>query len=188
MDEAKLSRRLKIEWLRWVRLALTVLLLPALSCANPLRMFDKNIEHAKHGYRVSIPHSENEKWERSKVPGAGLSFVSNRTNSSISLLSYCSRVSSRASLEVLAKQLLIGLRPDSTPVLESVTVDDQPGVSQRFTTFEEGVLVSVKTVTTTKATCQYDFILTAPENFEVLEADFDRWWNEARLFIAEPSK
>ncbi len=171
-----------------LQLAFLLALSAGLGCANPLRLSSQEIEHLKHGYRVSVPHSEHETWKRVDVPGAGLSFVSSESQSSVSLLSHCLSERSQASLEVLAKQLLIGLRPESSPRVESVSVDGQAGIAQVFTTREGDTAVTVKTVTTAKANCQYDFILAAPGNFEVLEPDFDRWWRGARLLVEESPK
>jgi hypothetical protein len=188
MREGKSSLFLSLGSAGVFQLALILVLAPVLGCANPLRQSRQSIEHLKHGYRVSVPQSEDETWKRVDVPGAGLSFVSSESRSSVSLLSNCSNERSQASLEVLARQLLIGLRPDSTPRLESVLVDGQAGIAQIFTTREGETAVTVKTVTTEKANCQYDFILAAPGNFEGLEADFDRWWSSARLLVEENSK
>jgi hypothetical protein len=69
-----------------------------------------------------------------------------------------------------------------------VSVDGQPGIAQIFTTREGDTSVAVKTVTTEKGNCQYDFVLAAPGNFEGLEADFDRWWSGASLLVEEDSK
>lgn len=188
MREEKLSLFLSLGSAGVLQLAFFLLLSPAFGCANPLRFSDGNIEHLKHRYQVSVPHSESEVWKRVDVPGAGLSFVSSESGSSVSLLSSCPRERSQASLEVVARQLLIGLRPDSPPRVASVSVDGEPGIVQIFTTREGDTRVTVKAVTTGKANCQYDFILAAPGNFEVLEADFDRWWQGARLLAEEGSK
>ena len=76
----------------------------------------------------------------------------------------------------------------SSTRVESVSVDGQPGIAQIFTTREGDTPVTVKTVTTEKANCQYDFILAAPGKFEALEADFDRWCRGASLLVEENSK
>ncbi len=188
MRQGKSSLFLSLGSAGVLQLVLVLVLPPVLGCANPLRLSKQKIEHLKHGYRVSAPQSEDETWKRVNVPGAGLSFVSSASRSSVSLLSHCSSERSQASLEVLARQLLIGLRPDSAPRLESVSVDGQPGIAQIFTTREGDTPVTVKTVTTEKANCQYDFVLAAPGKFEDLEADFDRWWSGASLLVEEDSK
>ncbi len=189
MREGKSSRFLSLGSVGVFQLAL-LLVFPQMSgCAkNPLRLSEQSVEHVKHGYRVAVPSSEGESWKRVDVPGAGLSFVSSDGGSSMSLLSHCSREPSRASLEILARQLLIGLRPASAPQIESVSVDGQPGIAQIFTTREGEPRVAVKTVTTAKANCQYDFLLAASKNFEPLEADFDRWWMGVRLLVEEKPK
>ena len=67
-------------------------------------------------------------------------------------------------------------------------MDGQPGVVQVFSTGEGEPPVRVKTVTTAKGNCQFDFILAAATNVEELEADFDRWWKDVSLRVEDPSK
>lgn len=117
-------------------------------------------------YSVESPGA---KWRSVSVPGSDLSLVG-PTGSRMSLSSRCN--APLASVEILARHLRFSIGPHR--LLESRAIEEA-GV-QAWLQYFDAAALRLKTVTTIRARCVYDWVLVArPEQFEPAEASFDRW-------------
>ncbi len=150
----------------------------ALACATGLRSVDGGFEDPELGVRVEAPTGAVE-WRRVKVKDVDLRFSEDSSDATMSLFSDCGRTARQLAdaPEILARQLLFGLRTAALPTIEEIEVAGHPAIAQVFEAEEESRRIMVKTVSVALQGCSYDFVLVAPRAFAAREVEFDRWWS-----------
>jgi hypothetical protein len=155
----------------------------ALACAGDLDRFDRGgtrvFEHKTRGYRIGMPRGASEEgWKRVNVEGADLVFVG-ADGSSMTLISRCRRERTRASPQLLARNLLIGSPERYIVAAAPTTLGVAPGWRQTVDIrTEEGVTVRLQSVSVKSGLCIFDWLLASPpdewSNAEV-ESQFEGW-------------
>ena len=133
--------------------------------------------HRTIGYTIALPDwGDLPPWRQSKVEGTDLVFSdpSNGGRSSMSLMSECRP--SQAHPGALARHLTIGISDRQLEAAGPVALAGDPGWSQTFVTWQDGIPVYVKAVTVVSLRCTFDWVLVMPEPLGGMELVFDRWW------------
>lgn len=101
---------------------------------------------------------------------------------SMSLKSRCGRPVARA--ELMARHLLIGLKPRNVVESQAVSLDGRSGWVQVVDTAVDGKPVRLKTVTLVVGDCSFDWVLATSSDPIGAEAEFDAWWQSFRANAA----
>ncbi len=148
-------------------------------CASSVTRVDGVFQHRRHGYAIAAPADA---WRQVKVAHATLAFARGDAES-MSLKSRCGRPVARA--ELMARHLLIRLKPRDVIASRPIQVAGRSGWLQVVDTAVEGRPVRLKTVTLVVGDCSFDWVLASSGNFESAEAEFDAWWQSLRLDAAD---
>lgn len=126
------------------------------------------------GYRVSLPSAE---WTVASDTRADLELRHRDGRAGMLVNASCGRQHARASLRVLARHLLSGVRDRSVLTREDVSVN---GKAARHAIVEgrlggAGTPVKLELYVVRDDRCLYDFVYAAPpESFETWRPDFER--------------
>lgn len=156
-------------------------------CAGPLKEEPGGWRHTRQAWTIGRPDGAGAPWERVEVDGALLAF--RRPDGEVmSMQSRCNRPI--ASVDVMARHLLIGVRDRDLLESQPVEVDGRGGWRQSFEVRRGVAGVRVETVTVVAGACTLDWILARPAGDAEPDPSFEAWWQSFRLDAAhraEPS-
>ena len=155
---------------------LVVLQVPA--CATDLVREDGRLVFRSLGFAIDDPGAGPQAgWSAHRVEGALLSFRA-PDGATLSLVQKCGPLP--GDLQILARELLIGLEERQIEEEAAVTVNGAPGWRIVARVAYEGRAVRLHTVTRRLGECSLDWIAVAPLERVGLGAEFDAWWASFR--------
>ena len=157
-----------------------LVLLQVPACAKDLVRRDGRFVHRELGFSIDEPGGSAEEgsdWRAISVEGSLLSFRE-PGGSTMSLVQKCGPLPE--DLQLLARELLIGLEGREVVEEGGVTVDGAPGWAMAVRATDEGRAARLWTVTRLLGECSLDWILVVPGSGEAFTADFADWWDSFR--------
>ena len=151
-------------------------------CAGPLVEEAGGWRHPKQGWAIGRPpDGSGEPWRRVELEGALLAFE-HPDRALMTMQSRCGRPV--ATPDVMARHLLIGIRPRDLLESRPIEVDGRSGWQQTFAVHRDAGDVRIETITLVAGGCTLDWILAGAEAGSPAEADFAAWWQSFRLDAA----
>ena len=155
--------------------------LPFLGCAGELAAYGKGPEgyfHRAVGYRIPVPAAGGSDWRRVRIEDADLAYRG-PGNALMALTSRCD--DPKSGPEVLARQLLFGIRERRVLDAGRVELHGMEGWSQHISGLGEAGRIEARTLTFAGGGCVFDWMLVAPVSLAASSPVFDGWWRGFEL-------
>jgi hypothetical protein len=161
--------------------SLIAMMLPFVGCAGELAAYGKGPEGYRHkalGYRIPVPATGGSGWRRVRVEDADIAYRG-PSHALMALTSRCDEPKSPP--EVLARQLLFGIRERRVLSSGRVELRGMEGWSQQIVGLGEAGRIEARTVSFVAGGCVFDWMLVAPETLAAIEPVFAGWWRGFEL-------
>jgi hypothetical protein len=145
-----------------------------------VKRIENGVYHSSKGYRVVIPGNE---WAPFDESPADLELRHRASPVGMAIHAMCEGAAPRRATDVLARQLLIGLRDRSVIERGSTEIAGRPASRAVLDGRLDGstTRVRMETMVMTDGRCVYDFTYVAPpETFDATRADFTRFVDSFR--------
>jgi hypothetical protein len=162
----------------WVWLGVLSAVLLVSGCA--VKRIENGVYHSSKGYRVAVPGSE---WASVGESPADLELRYRSAPAGMAVHAECGGATRRRAADVLARQLLIGLRNRAVIERGTTEIAGRPASRAVVDGRLDGATadVRVETLVMKDGRCVYDFMYVAPPaTFDATRADFIRFVDSFR--------
>jgi hypothetical protein len=140
-----------------------------------VKRIENGVYHSSKGYRVAVPGQE---WAPFDASPADLELRHRASPVGMAIHAVCEGAAPRRATDVLARQLLVGLRDRAVIERASTEIAGRPASRAVLEGRLDGATrrVRMETLVMTDGRCVYDFMYVAPPaTFDATRADFARF-------------